>query len=203
MSDCFKSYQRAGLTIELWSDEACDFESPLAWDGCIANFVAWHRRHNLGDQEEKHGVKVVHRSWGGLHVEIDGREYEANSWSEMNQIIRRHADVAVCYPVWMIDHSMLAFRLGESFAAEDPGEWDSGIVGFLFARPEAVREQYGVKRITQQIVERVKADLQYDIKAYGNWINGWMTGYTIKDAVGNELDSIGGYYTSEEAEKEA
>ncbi len=203
MDEITSTFEHEGLIVELWNDDASMFESPFELDGCIANFVGWHKRYNLGPQDKRNGVEVVHRNWDGLNIRIDGRTYEARGWGEMSEIIRKHCKPVICYPVWMIDHSMLAFRAGSSFADIDPGQWDSGLVGFLFARPDVVREQYGVKRITGQVIERVMHDLAYDLEAYGNWINGWMYGFTIKDGDGNELENTGGFYTSEEAKRDA
>jgi hypothetical protein len=41
--------------------------------------------------------------------------------------------------VWMIDHSGISFRVGSSFH-EDPGGWDSGIVGFIYMEPQVAAE---------------------------------------------------------------
>ena len=50
--------------------------------------------------------------------------------------------------------------------------WDSGQVGWVFVSKKKVREEYGVKRITESLVEKVTEILKGEVKTYDMYLTG-------------------------------
>jgi hypothetical protein len=106
--------------------------------------------------------------------------------------------VALQLDVYMLMHSGMWLRVEKSFSDIDPGEWDSGLVGWMCATKEAIREGFGVKKITKKTLEKVKEALVSEIDTYGKYLNGEVYMYEILDEDMNIKDSCCGYYSKED-----
>ena len=111
-----------GFKIEIHSDE--DPMDPRDCDN-FGTLVCWHPRYTLGDKNE-------------FATSDDFEEY-------------RSITKLVCLPVFIIDHSGLAFNTG-GFRYCDPQEWDSGQVGWIYITYDKLREEFGKKRITKALL---------------------------------------------------
>jgi len=80
--------------------------------------------------------------------------------------------------------------------------WDSGQCGIIYADFDTIKENYGIKRITKKIKERVYQSLKNEVKTFSDYCEGEVYGYTVKR--GNDcLDSVWGFYGYDYTKNEA
>lgn len=121
-----------------------------------------HRRYNLGD------------------------DVNANKDEVLNMLAGKIKDV-VALPLYLYDHSGITMNT-TGFSCP----WDSGMVGCIYADYNKIRSWYGVKKVTKNLIEKVKDMFRSEVKEYDNYISGNVYSYTIlKD--NEEMDSCGGY----------
>jgi len=154
-----------GHKIKIYQD--IDPPNPREWEENLGKMVCFHRRYDLGDK----------------HDFSDARDLI--SFVESKDI--------VSLPLFLIDHSGLAMNTG-GFRHCDPQGWDWGQVGFIYADKDALRNEYGVKHVTKKVREKALAVLQSEVEQYDKFLRGWIYGYLIEDADGEQLDSCWGYF---------
>ena len=138
--------------VKVFQDEYPD--SPRDWDN-LGKMVCFHRRYNLGD---KHGYS---------HDQYD-------SWEEMEEAIKKIESACVILPLYLYDHGGITISTS-SFSCQ----WDSGRVGFIYAKKEDVYKEYGVKRMTKDIIEKVTNLLEGEVKTYDQYLRGDVYKYEI------------------------
>lgn len=134
---------------------SCDCQSPRIEYDNLGIFLRFHKHRGLiGDE-----IGPTDEYY------LDYNEF--NGWEEMEAYIWKYFDPAIVLRVYMFSHS------GETFNTTGfDCPWDSGQVGFIFALKEAVREEYGVKRVTKRIIELVGKVLVAEIEDYDRWTRG-------------------------------
>jgi hypothetical protein len=156
-------------------------------DDNLGTMVCFHKRYDLGDKHDYN------------HIEYD-------SWGEQRKDIEKTENVCVILPLYLYDHS------GITISTSPFGcNWDSGQVGWIFVSKEDVRKEFGVKRITKEIIEKVTNILESEVETYDQYLMGDVYGYEICEVVTcsegheheNELDSCWGFYGSEYCMEEA
>lgn len=95
----------------------------------------------------------------------------------------------VVLPVYLYDHSGLRLSTG-SF--NDP--WDSGQIGYIVAWADDIRRNYGVKRISKRIREKVINALAAEVEIWDAYLSGEVYGYVVLDNNGEHVDSCWGFY---------
>lgn len=117
----------------------------------------------------------------------------ADSADLMNSV-----DIAISLPLYLYDHSGITMST-KPFSCS----WDSGQVGWIYVTKEKIKEEYGVKKITKKILEQVTKVLISEVQNYDQYLTGDVWYYKIEDEDGEVIDSCGGFYGSDYAEKEA
>lgn len=105
---------------------------------------------------------------------------------------------AIVKPLYMVDHSGLHIRT-RSFSDCDPGEWDSGQIGWVFITLEDARKEWG--RLTPKRKKMMEDCLEAEVREYDKYISGepeW--GYIVSNSW-TTLDSCGGFDTIQEAKE--
>ncbi len=166
-----------GYTIRIEQDSNCS-DGPRNWSN-LGVMVCFHKRYALGDKN--HGYNF--------------RDY--NSYAELKQAITKKEKPLIILPVYMYDHSGITINT-TGFSCP----WDSGQIGFIFVSKKKVKEEYTKKRISKQLVERVKTVLINEIEVYDQFLRGDVYGYIIENN-GERIDSCWGFYGREQAEIEA
>ncbi len=106
--------------------------------------------------------------------------------------IRKHfKDVAVVMAVHKYQHSGVGYSTSNSYPYNC--RWDSGTVGFIFATKKDIRENWGIKRVTQKYIEHTEKILSCEIDIFSQWANGDIVGYRIEEE-GEVIDSCYGFY---------
>ncbi len=162
--------------IDIIQDESP--ESPRTWD-------------NLGTIVSKKG-------YGDEH-EFNWNDY--NSYDEYQKDIERKKNVGVILSVYKYEHGGVVLNT-KGFSCP----WDSCQIGFIYITKEKIREEYSVKRITKDIIERVTKYLESEIKTYSQYLNGEVYGYRVfkvENGEEEELDSCWGFYGEDECMEEA
>jgi hypothetical protein len=156
-----------GYQIEVITDE--DPESPrTAWDN-LGTMWCFHRDYLLGDKDK--AKPNIH------HLD-----------EPLDSYIKRECDPAIVLPLFLYDHSGISMSTS-SFSCP----WDSGMVGVIFISKADVRKEFGVKRITKQLLDRVTQILISEVKTYDQYLTNSVYGCVITDPDGEE-ESCWGYY---------
>jgi len=135
--------------------------------------VCFHRNYNLGDKHDYSGS------------------------DDFDDILKEEGAVVVL-PLYLYDHGGITMSVGE-FSCQ----WDSGQVGFIFARREDILKEFSRVRITKKLKAKVAKILVGEVETYDQHLTGDVWGYVIEDDDGEHLDSCWGFYGREYCEKEA
>ena len=158
-------------TVKVVRDEVPN--SPREDDN-LGKMVCFHKRYNLGD---KHNYNF----------------HNYDSWDEMSSDIIREENVSVILPLYLYDHSGITMNT-TGFSCR----WDSGQVGFIFVSKNDVRKEYGVKRISKKLREKVTKLLIGEVETYDKYLTGDVYGYEVTDENDNLIESCWGYYDEDE-----
>lgn len=150
--------------------------------------------------ELEHGVKIT--------IELDTDAESPREWSPFGEMLCWHRRYklgdkheysnpsdftpdkrGVCLPLYLYDHSGITMST-KPFSCP----WDSGRVGYIYASPDAIRKEYGVKRITKAIRERVTAVLMQEVETYDQFLTGEVYGYVIETPDDDNADSCWGFF---------
>lgn len=170
-------YQEAyqGHTIKIYQD--LDPESPREWSN-LGRLICWHRRYRLGDSHQFDSPEAFLRDLAGVSAQSD---------LSMDQLRERAERKAILLPVFLYDHSGLAMN---TIGFHCP--WDSGQVGYVYVLLEAVREEFGAKRVTKALREKAEDILRAEIVSYDAYLGGRVYGYVIEQN-GEEIDACWGF----------
>ncbi len=164
-----------GHTIKIYYDP--DAESPQEWSN-LGMLICWHRRYRLGDSHHYDSPEAFLRDLADVSDQSD---------LSMNQMLERAERKAVILPVFLYDHSGLAMN---TIGFHCP--WDSGQVGYIYVTLEAVRQEFGLKRVTKALREKAADILRGEIVSYDAYLGGRVYGYVIEQD-GEEIDACWGF----------
>jgi len=167
MTDIIKKIEYKDYILEIYQDYD-NFNPRLEFDN-LSKMVCFHNNYNLGDDHN-------------LTLE------EAIKLEKSRDII--------CLPLYMYDHSGLAFS-SKPFSCR----FDSGKLGFLYAYKKDIYKEYNVKRICKKLKEKIYNIFNDEINTYSKYINNEVYCYELrcKKDYSNLIDSCGGFYSIEEA----
>ncbi len=129
-------------------------ESPREWSN-LGTMAIFHRRYNFGDD-----------------VKFTAEEFD--NWSDMENYINKKLDAAVCLPIYLYDHSGITINC-DGFSCP----WDSGQVGFIYVTKQKLKDQYGVKRISNDLLEKAKNILKREVHVMDQYITGDVYGFQV------------------------
>ena len=152
--------------------DECPLNPREDWDN-LGNMICFHRRYCLGDYELS-------------------KEYEPNDYYKL----KKRKDVVIL-PLYLYDHSGITMNT-TGFSCR----WDSGQVGFIYVTHETIRKEFGVKRVTQELREKVKGYLEGEVEVYDQYITGDVYYFSIYQKETCNLgceheeieDTIGGFF---------
>jgi len=152
-----------------------DPPNPRTENDCFGKIVHWHNRYNFGERIDDPAKWLLGLSPGSLIL-----------------------------PLCLLDHSGLHLYIGTGAHACDPGGWDSGPVGFIYADEDAIRKEFNISNfqaIPQWALDKAKKILEQEVKTYDQFLQGDVWGYAIEDDEGNHLDSCWGFFGREYCEE--
>ncbi len=71
--------------------------------------------------------------------------------------------------------------------------WDSGQSGWIFADYEKIRKEFGVKRVTKKVKEKIENILRGEIETYDTYLQGDVWYVEITKG-GDVVDGVGGIF---------
>ena len=145
-------------------------------DDNLGTMLCSHSRYNLGDEHD-HG----------------------DSQGIMRFLYENKNDIGIILPLYLYDHS------GYTIATTPFScRFDSGQVGYIYITKEKMRYEYSKKRISKQLIERVKGYLENEVQTYDQFLTGDCYGYVITDTeTEEEIDSCWGFFGSDVCMEEA
>lgn len=164
-----------GHQIKIYHDT--DPQNPREWD-TFGTIICRHRRYTLGDDHTFEDARA-------FLVDLVGCSDETElSTKCLLELARRKA---VILPVFLYDHSGLALN---TVGFHCP--WDSGQVGFIYARLEDVRSEFDVTRVSAKVRIRAEELLRGEIATYHDYISGNVYGFSVEKN-GEEIDTCWGF----------
>ena len=198
--------QHNGYTISIYYDE--DAQSPRDWDN-LGTMVCWHRRYDIGDEQPRQSLPVylarlvndlyrddykAHRLYRESDECWDDLYAMSESWIEhrwhhddAERLLNAISPKAVILPLYLYDHGGITMNTTGFHCP-----WDSGQVGFIYASAESVRHEYGAKRVSQKLREKVEGTLRAEVAAYDDYLRGNVYGYVIEKG-GEKIDTCWGF----------
>ena len=171
-----------GYKIQIEQDD--DVPNPRKNYDHLGTMVCEHRRYDLGD--------------GGFYLLIEDLA-EETKYTEYGDMPDDKSDVLalaeknsyVVLPLYLHDHSGITMST-TPFSCP----WDSGQVGFIFCSKR--------KRLAEGMTQEQTAEaLRAEVAEYDQYISGDVWYYTIEDSNGEMIDSLGGLYGHDYAERTA
>lgn len=169
MSDLIKTIEYKGYDIEIYPDTYP--EDPREWD-------------NLG--------KIITKRWWN-ESDINANDTEA----VLDFVDKVAKNGGVVLPIYVYSHSGDHFKTSSWHGCGLPqghARFDSGLAGFIYVTADTIRKEYGKKRISAQLREKVENLLKAEIETVDDYANGNVYGYKLIDPDGEEIDSCWGYY---------
>jgi hypothetical protein len=149
-------------------------ENPRDWDN-LGTMVCSHRRYTLGDEQ------------------LNYTDY--TDWTDAKKGLMAKYKTDIFLPLYLYDHSGITMST-RPFTCK----WDSGQVGFIYATKEAIRDAFGVKRISKQTLAKAITMLINEINEYNMYLSGEVYGAIILDDNNEQIDSCYGLLSREYAE---
>lgn len=153
-------------------------DSPREWCN-LATMVFAGKHSHLGDKHE------VDFSEG-----FSSRQDFIERGEEM--VRKQMKDVAVCLPVHLYDHGNVSISTNSGYPYDC--RWDSGTIGFVVVTKSAIRENFSVKRVTQEKIDRAIQIAEGEVETLSTYIRGDVYGFVIEDENGEHIDSCYGFY---------
>lgn len=142
---------------------------PREWSEYTSNMITFHKNYTIGD---RHDWEVT----------------PFKSWLSRNQ------DNIIQLPVYMYDHSGITIST-EPFSCP----WDSGQIGVIYETKKSIREEFGVKRVTNKLIKTIEDRLRLEVDEYDHYCTGQIFSYTVENPQGDVIESCGNWYDENEA----
>lgn len=168
-----------GYIIKVKQDEDAYDPREDAGEQAMGIMNCMHGRYNLGD---KH----------------DHKSDDFNGWDGFEKHLVEEHDAAIILPLYLYDHSGITMSVS-SFSCQ----WDSGQVGFIYTTNERIKNLYAIKRVTKAKLKQAEKELIGEVDVYDKYIKGEVYISIIENKDGEMLDTYGGCYDYNEAEREA
>lgn len=142
-------------------------ESPREWDN-LGKMLACHNRYNLGDVER---------------ISVD-------EIKETVEPLLKRKD-AVVLPLYVYEHGGITMNTS-GFSCP----WDSGMVGYIYADADAVRENFGMvkgAKIGKKVLKHVAEILKSEVETYADYLEDNVYGYRITNSKGEEMYCLWGF----------
>jgi hypothetical protein len=95
----------------------------------------------------------------------------------------------IVLPVYAYIHSGVALNT-TGFSCP----WDSGQSGWIYESKEAIRKEFGVKRISPKLRKTIEDRMKAEIEEFNTYLSGEVYGFVIENPKGEEVDSCWGFY---------
>jgi hypothetical protein len=147
--------------------------NPLEGDH-FGHMICFHRRYDLGDEHDEPHQKDA---------------FKFQEWIK-SMYARREL---IYLPLYLYDHSGITISYNDTYPYNDP--WDAGLVGYIYATNEDIRENWGIKKATMKWQKQAYALLKDIVDEYDQYLRGDAYGFTLMcKTCGETLDSTWGFF---------
>jgi hypothetical protein len=159
MGEPLETFTNNAHTIELhFSDDI--LENPLLCDGYTETVTITNEENARGVVLSELGYACDEPKLCAECTKTDDFCIDCENREEKRQL-RVMAEIALVLPIYKFEHGGVAFSAG-SFSCP----WDSGFVGYIALSKATIRGEYGVKRISKKLREKVEARFDAIIAGY-------------------------------------
>ena len=139
------------------------------------------------DGEFRTPTQVIDEMLGdGMFKRIRNRNRTAQDFAKDVQRTARRKGLLVA-PVTVYEHGLVSYELG---CIVGMLAFDYSFCGFIVTSTDQVRQQYGVKRITKKVMEKVEQQWRADLAELSNLANGYHYVLRVQDEDGDILDEV-------------
>jgi hypothetical protein len=174
------------IQVKLVQD--CDAQSPREIDS-LGTMVCAHGSYNLGDENGLDKLAEEIRGHSKYRESYED-DYDFSKAVHLFNLANKLDIFATTMPLYLYNHSGITISTSP-FSCP----WDSGQVGFIYVTKEEVKSEYGVKRITRKLVEKIEGYLEGEVETYDQYLRNDIYGFQIIED-GEEIDSCYGFYGS-------
>lgn len=181
---------------------------PREWGDPLGHMVCWHKRNKFGDEPHDRNVRDENEL-AGILADVLAQELSLDSDQEANvenfnspdriaKAIMKHTK-AVILPIYLLEHGGLWMSTDRGhFDMVDPGSWDHGQVGIIYATTKEMKNYIGVQEVTDDVIARAKQILKEEIRTYSMYLQGDVYEYNLKnEETGEDIDSCGNIYAED------
>lgn len=165
--------------------------------GSLGTFWTWESRYRSPDE---HTRKTPRDGMEDILLSCMPETRLVSSldiWDDAK--LRKEAEkYAIILDVYKYEHSGVAYSTGP-FSCQ----WDSGQVGWIWVSKTDVKREYSVSVISKKVREKAIAVLEAEVETWSQYANGDVFYVSIEDENEDVLESLGGIYGHDEAEKQA
>lgn len=106
-------------------------------------------------------------------------------------------DDMLWWPVFKYEHGGVALALG-AFSCP----FDSGVCGFIYESKEAIRAEFGVKRISSKLMKKIENRVKGELAELEAYANGDVYEVLVYDGDDDVINSCGGVYGADSKQLE-
>jgi len=144
-------------------------ENPRAWDN-FGTCIFRGKYSHLGDNHELDFSNCC-------------------SWKNEEKVIKKHyGKNCIIIPVYAYIHSEMTISTSPFSCS-----WDSGRLGSIVVSRATIRKEYGVSRVTKDILKRAIQHLESEITLLNQYITGDIWDFDITDDEGKLVESCNDY----------
>lgn len=172
--------------LVIWTDT--DGESPRDWDNLSTLIAGGWKVQHLADQNAKSELLDAIRSSKQYNDNME-RDYDLSHVPTLVDLADKLGLLATRLPLYAYIHS------GETIATTPfDCRWDSGQYGEAFVTKEKARSEFGVKRISKKMVEKLNSIIESEVATLDQYLQNDVYGFTVFNDDGEITDSCGGFY---------
>jgi hypothetical protein len=147
----------------------------------LSTMVCAHRRYDLGD----------------IQLKVDG---ERNLKDDIADVVAENGEIE-WLPLFLFDHSGISMSTSsDSFSAFDAPGWDWGVVGFIYVTHEKIKEEYS--ELNESTIKIAREVMVGEVEEYDKYLRGEIYSFVVESPDGKNVESCGGIYEIEDAERE-
>jgi len=174
MAEAIETVEYKKHKIEIFPDENC--ENPIQnWD-VLGEYFCWHRQYNLGNSSR------------------------FSTPDEAIAYVRQTR--SLLFNLYMYDHSGIALSLSNNHYPFND-RWDAGQLGVILVDREKALKEFGKKRLTEQLKQKIRQIIEGEIETYNQYLSGDIYGYVVSSDNDEQIDSCWGYYGQDDCLNEA
>jgi hypothetical protein len=110
----------------------------------------------------------------------------------MEKDLIKKENPAFILPLYLYDHSVVTIS-----TTPFNNRWDSGQIGFILVSKETALADFGGKKVTAKLKQKIEKQLEGEVETYAQFLEGDVYGFCIEDEDGNHIDSCFGFYGSD------